>query len=70
MKTSKVVYKTLSKCCNEKVGFVPPCFGDPEIIVCFGCNTMLNRDDITTTKEEIVTHIEIQKGIFRLIENC
>lgn len=28
----------LSECCNAKCLFCPPCFGDPEIVVCDKCH--------------------------------
>jgi len=69
MKATRTEHKWLSKCCNEKVGFVPPSFGDPEFRVCMKCHASLDRDEVLYVKNEIVTHVEIQKGIFRPIEN-
>jgi hypothetical protein len=69
MKTTEIKYKHLSNCCGAKMLFCPPSFWYGWINVCSKCHSSLTDKEYTTTKEEIVTHIEIQKGIFRPVKN-
>lgn len=62
MKKQKSVL--LSKCCNYKVFIVPPSFGEPSFYVCDKC-----YKSTSTERKIIQTHIEINRGHFRPIDN-
>jgi Fe2+ or Zn2+ uptake regulation protein len=49
--------------------FCPPSLGESGFYICDKCNKVIDISDFEIIKEKIVTHIEIQKGVFRPIEN-
>jgi hypothetical protein len=61
MKTTKQVLK--STCCCADVNYAPPCLGEEGFYVCDRCSC-----ECIPHIEEVVTHIEIEKGVYRPVK--
>lgn len=54
----KIIEIRVSKCCGTQTVSVPPCFGDPEIVICKTCNTICDADWLPM-------YYEVSKGTYR-----